>query len=582
MNVQNLRAVLLLLLFSYAISAQVGIGTTNPEGALDIVSSNSGLVLPRVTNIENVTDTQGNPAINGTVVYDTSRDKICFRINGKWLCLGDNGTGTASMEFEKLPPSNYSAYIKASNTNNSDQFGKSVAISGDGLRIAVGASGEDSNATGINGNQTDNSASIAGAVYVFVNNSGTWTQEAYIKASNTDANDRFGSDVSLNYDGSILAVSATGERSNATGVNGDQSNNSAGSNTGAVYIFENNGSWSQIAYVKASNTEAGDLFGRSIAISDDGSYLVVSATGEESNATGVNGDETNNSSTGSGAVYIFENNSGTWSQQAYIKASNTDNFDEFGGSIDINADGSTLVVGARGESSLSTGINSNQTDNSASRPGAVYVFERSGTTWSQTTYIKPSVIDANDQFGWTVSISNDGNLIAVGLWGEDSSATGINGDNTNNSVTNAGAVYIFEKYSGNWIEEAYIKASFTESNDLFGRVVSLSGNGKRLLVTVSSEDSSATGFNGNQSNNSRSNSGAVYAFKRNNGVWTEEAYIKNIVTDFSDEFGASIAIANDGCNIVASVFSEDSNATGVGGDFNDNSSANSGAVMVID
>lgn len=116
----------------------------------------------------------------------------------------------------------------------------------------------------------------------------------YIKASNTDANDRFGHSVSVF--GDTLAVSAVGESSSATGVNGDQSDNSV-SWSGAVYVFtRSGGTWSQHAYVKASNTEADDRFGHSVSLYGD--TLAVGAAGEDSSATGVNGNQSDNSASG--------------------------------------------------------------------------------------------------------------------------------------------------------------------------------------------------------------------------------------------------------------------------------------------
>src|SRR5664279_5057353 len=160
------------------------------------------------------------------------------------------------------------AYIKASNTNAGDMFGGKVALSADGSTLAVGAVGEASLGFG---NQTDNSAAKAGAVYVFSRTGMTWTQQAYVKASNAEANDRFGQSVTLSADGSTLAVGAFFESSSATGVGGDQTNN-AGADSGAVYVFTRTGlTWSQQAYVKASNTGSGDLFGYTVALSADGS-----------------------------------------------------------------------------------------------------------------------------------------------------------------------------------------------------------------------------------------------------------------------------------------------------------------------
>ena len=166
----------------------------------------------------------------------------------------------------------------------------------------VGAGAEASNATGIDGNQNNNDAQSSGAVYVFVRDGDTWTQQAYIKASNAEAGDLFGTSVSL--DGDTLVVGALGEDSNATGIDGDQNNNDA-STSGAAYVFVRDGdTWTQQAYIKASNTEAGDSFGTSVSL--DGDTLVVGAWAEDSNATGIDGNQNNNDAAYSGAVYVFK------------------------------------------------------------------------------------------------------------------------------------------------------------------------------------------------------------------------------------------------------------------------------------
>jgi len=219
------------------------------------------------------------------------------------------------------------AYVKASNTYRLDRFGYSIALSGDTL--AVGAPEERSCATGVGGDQADNGCSAAGAVYIFIRDplTNTWSQQAYIKASNAEAQDRFGSSIALS--GETLAVGA-GEGSCATGIGGDQADNGC-SAAGAVYVFTWDPvgqTWTQQAYLKASNSEAGDFFGLSIALS--GETLAVGAA-EGSCATDIGGDQANNSCSGAGAVYVFTRSpiGQTWTQQAYIKASNTDTFDKF-------------------------------------------------------------------------------------------------------------------------------------------------------------------------------------------------------------------------------------------------------------
>ena len=325
------------------------------------------------------------------------------------------------------------AYVKASNTEANDRFGFSVALAGDTL--AVGVSGEASAAIGIDGNQTDNNAAGSGAVYVFTRTNEVWSQQAYVKASNTEANDRFGFSVALA--GDTLAVGVSGEASAAIGIDGNQTdNNAAGS--GAVYVFtRTNEVWSQQAYVKASNTEANDEFGFSVALADN--TLAVGATFEASNATGIDGNQTNNSAGASGAAYVFTRTNGVWSQQAYLKASNTGTGDLFGGRIALA--GNTLAVGAFFESSAATGINGNQTDNNAGGSGAVYVFTRTNGVWSQQAYLKASNTEAGDLFGGRVALTDD--TLAVGAFVEASAATGVNGNQGDNSAPVSGAAYVF-------------------------------------------------------------------------------------------------------------------------------------------
>ena len=389
-------------------------------------------------------------------------------------------------------------YVKASNTNADDYFGLSVALSGDTL--VVGAPHEGSSATGINGNQADNNAPNSGAVYVFTRTAGVWTQQAYLKASNTEAGDEFGINIVLS--GDTLAVGALGEGSGATGVNGNQADNTAPT-SGAVYVFTRTaGVWAQEAYLKASN-HAG-AFGYSLALKDD--TLAVGAPFEWGAATGVNGDQFNNSAPEAGAVYVFTRTTGVWSQEAYLKASNTDAGDRFGPGLGL--DGDTLVVGARLEASAASGVNADQTNNGAPLAGAVYVFTRSAGVWSQQAYLKASNAGADKNFGGSVAISGD--LVAVGSRLEDSNATGIDGNQTNNNAPDSGAVYLFTRNGGVWTQKAYLKASNTNAGDQFGVFIALSGT--TLAVGAVLEDSNAIGVNANQGDNSAQDSGAVYVF----------------------------------------------------------------------
>jgi hypothetical protein len=123
------------------------------------------------------------------------------------------------------------AYVKASNTESIDTFG-SIALSGDTL--AVGAAREGSCATTINGGQADNGCPLGGAIYVFIRANDTWSQRAYVKASNTEAGDGFGNSIAVS--GSKLAIGAPGESSCASGIDGNQSDNNC-LQAGAMYVY---------------------------------------------------------------------------------------------------------------------------------------------------------------------------------------------------------------------------------------------------------------------------------------------------------------------------------------------------------
>lgn len=330
------------------------------------------------------------------------------------------------------------AYLKATNAGLGDAFGVALALAADGNTLAVGAVGEDSSATTINGNKDDNSAQDSGAAYVFSRTGSAWTQQAYIKAANTQAGDVFGISLALSSDGSTLAVGAMGEDSNAIVVNGNKDDNTA-LDSGAAYVFKSSGvDWSQQAYLKAANSGAGDGFGGAIALAADGNSLAVGATGEDSR-----GSPDDNASPGSGAAYVFSANGELWSQTAYLKAANSGAGDAFGASLALAADGNTLAVGAIGEAGSDGGINGDPLNDGFADSGAAYVFARNQNAWSQQSYVKAADPSAGDFFGSSVSLSADGNTLAVGAWGGDSNATGTNGNSADYSAPDSGAVYLY-------------------------------------------------------------------------------------------------------------------------------------------
>ncbi len=186
-----------------------------------------------------------------------------------------------------------------------------------------------------------------------------------------------------------------------------------------------------------SNTGIADQFGHSVGIHDE--KLIVSAVRERSSSLGVNGDELDDSLLDAGAAYIFSMTGGLWQQEAYIKASNTGNGDRFGSSVTIYGD--SAVVGAIAEQSNATGSGGSQADNSLFAAGAYYIFEQVGSTWVQTSYLKPSDTTSGLNFGTSVSLHGDFLL---------SSAQGRN--------LASGAAYLFRRVGLDWEQEKILTA----------------------------------------------------------------------------------------------------------------------------
>ena len=498
------------------------------------------------------------------------------------------------------------AYLKAANPDIGDHFagggslpghiGNALTVSADANTMAVGAPHESSAARGINGDQDDNSLYNSGAVYVYVRSGDSWTQQAYIKASNSGQSDLFGMTVALSADGNVMAVAAPWERSAATGVNGDRNDDSL-PQAGAVYVFTRSGdSWSQQAYVKASNTGRaasegepigdGDQFGLSLALSGDGNTMAVGAPTEDSVDTGIDGDQTDDSATSAGAVYLYSRTGNTWTQQAYLKGANTGAGDLFGYGVGLSDDGNTLAAAGYDEDGAGRGVNPDLADGGRNGSGAIYVFSRTGTTWEQDAYLKGSRSEGNDALGYSLAISGDGNTIAAGAGDEACLVGGINPAGCDMdrpedaSGGSAGAAYVWGRSGDTWAEQAFVKASNPDLQDWFAARLAVSGDGNTLLVGAPMEDSNARGVNGGQQDNSATESGAAYLFTRSGTTWSQQAYMKADNADEFDELGASVAVSGDGRTLLVGARTEGGGAAGVNGDQGDNSAPTAGAVYV--
>ncbi len=463
---------------------------------------------------------------------------------------------------------------------------------------------------------------------------------AYLKASNTRHDYQFGASVALSADGSTLAVGSINESSGAKGVNGNQADHSK-NDAGAVYVFtRKNGVWAQQAYIKASNPKEAALFGNAVALSSDGNTLAVGAYLENSGSAGVNGNQADASADGAGAVYVFTRTGTNWAQQAYIKASNPAEGDQFGFSVALSGDGNTLAAGAIEEASRATGVNGDQKDRGAPGTGAVYVYSRSGTSWTQQAYLKPDgpgglfgysaglsgdgntlAIGAEDamgggfvyvfarnggawsrqarfnavngengdNFGWSVAISADGNTIVAGANDEDSLLSGVHApqdENPKDAVrdTWAGAAYVFTRQTGGgWTEQAFLKPINTRKNDQFGNAVAISADGNTVAVgsLFGAGPGGSKGTDADPNDDSVSASGSVYVYTHRGGSWTAAAYVKAPNARASAQFGNAVALSADGRTLAVGSSRETSAAKGINGNQADKSAPDAGAVYVF-
>ena len=223
---------------------------------------------------------------------------------------------------------------------------------------------------------------------------------------------------------------------------------------------------------------------------------------------------------------------------AYLKPHNTNAYDVFGWSLALSADGNTLAVGSPLEDGSTNTINGPD-DNSRDNCGAVYVFTRTGDVWSQQAYIKPSVSAVDDQFGYAVALSSDGNTLAVGAPTQDTAGT------------DAGIAFVFARTGTTWSQQTVVSAATPDVNDWFGSALALSASGDTLAVGAFHDDGSS---------NALTDTGAVYIFERVGTSWSVGATLRETNQDPSDEFGYSIAFADD-TTLAIGAPNEDSDGT---------------------
>lgn len=526
--------------------------------------------------LENVDGVSGYEAISddlGSAVNQFDhRVALHRRVNARYIVEACNASGCSSSVQQLVEAldgfmEEGIGYFKSDNPDERNRFGSALSLSADGQTLAVGESE--------GGNAENNTTNDAGVVHIFQRSNGQWIAQQRLLANTGDNGDEFGNALELSADGNTLVVGAPGEDSTARGVNGNQADNSTDS-SGAAYVFVRSGNqWQQQAYLKASNTPTAevpsigfdDRFGRAVSISADGRTIVVGATGEDSGATGINGDESDNSELYTGAAYVFVVDDGVWSQQAYLKASTSAGLRSFGLSVSLNSDGNTLAVGAFNSFTPATTTVTLRGADYNTFFGAVYVFTRSNSTWQQQAILRPSEDEFDwHRFGTAIDLSDDGNTLVA------------NGDD---------GVYILERQSSIWQPTQRLVQSNPQSDSSwyaspnFGAALSISGDGSTVAISWPEESSAATGIQGYQGVESGiSNSGAAYVFEKVDGSWQHSAYLKAPNSNESLEFGSAISLDWSGDTLAISATNEHSLGVGIQGDQSGSSLFGAGAVYL--
>lgn len=267
-------------------------------------------------------------------------------------------SGTTWTQQAKLAPSDAAA---------NDQFGTSVALSGDTAIIGAGLSG----------------ANDAGAAYAFLRTGSVWSQQQKLTASDAAASDFFGYSVAFSVDTAIV------------GARADDDN---GTSSGSAYVFVRTGSvWSQQQKLTPSDPPATfDEFGYYVAVSGNTAFV------------GSHFDD--NAGTNAGAAYVFTRAVGVWSLQAKLTASDAAAHDDFGFSIALSGD--TALIGAW------------QDDDAATNAGSAYVFTRAAGLWTEKAKIIASDAALSDFFGFSVALSGDTAVIGADLDDDTASNAG--------------------------------------------------------------------------------------------------------------------------------------------------------------
>ena len=358
-----------------------------------------------------------------------------------------------------------------------------------------------------------------GQVIVYSRSTGQLLEEARMQPASWNTPTLFGSSVAL--DGDLLVVGAPYDDSTL-----------ADQDRGSAYVYRRSaGSWLEIAHLLSPNAERRDYFGHRVAVHDD--LIAISAIGEDSASLAS---PTDNSKTDSGAVYLYRVSAAEVSFEAYLKAQNADASDAFGSSLDVS-DG-IVAVGAQNEDSDGAGVDPASRNNGRPNSGAVYVFERVGSAWAQTHFLKASNPDSGDVFG--AALSFGGSLLLVGAPAESGAGAGVDASQLSNTAPGAGAAYLFDRSSNTYTQRTYLKALNAAAGQNFGGSVSVR-NGV-VIVGAVGEASSGGPLDPMPQDTSATLAGAAYVFRVSARV-TQDALLKAEPALPFRRFGKAVASA---------------------------------------
>jgi hypothetical protein len=349
------------------------------------------------------------------------------------------------------------------------------------------------------------------------------------------------------YYGSAMAISEDGSTLivGAYQDDTDASGLNAVTSAGAAYVYVWNSGTSQWNFQQklVATTRVANDF-FGFSVAISGDSVAIGAYQQDTDASGAS------TSTDAGAAYVFTRSGGVWTQQQKVVASGVYSriaYDRFGYSVGIVGD--TLAVGAKGQDYDSIGGGTALYD-----AGAIYLFIRSANVWTQQQILVPSGPNARRDYEYLDSnLAMSGDTLIAGISGHDYDSNG------SAYLYDAGAAVIFVKKNNLWLQQQIISASGPNartSNSYFGASVAISGD----TVVVGSNGQA---YDGNGLT-SIANSGAAFVFNRIGGVWTQQQKlaafgINGRVTN--DNFGTSVAISGDSIIVGAKLQDYDSNGT---------------------